>query len=770
MACLSVGMSTGAALAQDAMYLDGAGRYADIISMTEKEFAAGAERGAARLGWLCMAYGKVREYAKAFRCADELEARIRAGDTTMNGRYFFMEYRSDARPVPHMVRADAFVELGRYAEAVKSGELGLALADQDNPDATMSQWPPRRFRVLILGTLVIAASISGDQARANRYLQSLEDTPIPYVGAPIVMLNKRNSLARAYLALGKYDKALDNLDQTVTEGMGLGILNALSPYAARGDSLADQFELSRRLMRGRALRETGKFDEAKAELDVILARPRIADAGDLHWLALYERGLIAERDKDIPKAITLYSTAVEVIERQRASIDSEASKIGFAGNKQAVYERLIALLLGRQSATEAFDYVERSKSRALVDMLASKKDFAATDPEKARLILAQLDAADLASRVPAPGADAGTAGTRGLDVARNEIRQAAPELSTLVTVSSVPLEELKSLIGESETLVEYYYQGDNLYAFILTRQRLEAVKLNAEGLGESVQGFRRALQDPGSSAWRKEARALYERLWQPLEPAIGNTHVVIVAHGVLHYLPFSALLADEGKLVIDQYSLRYLPSASVLKFLRPKVSGEGGLLLALGNPDLGDPALDLKFAEEEARSIATRYPQSRLLVRAEASESNFRKAGGVFSRIHFATHGKFQSADPLNSGLFLAKDGDNDGMLTVGELYSMRLDADLVTLSACETGLGKVASGDDVVGLTRGFLYAGSRSIVASLWSVEDKATAELMNAFYGNLAKGSKQEALREAQLSTRNAFPHPFFWAAFELTGRGD
>jgi CHAT domain-containing protein len=142
----------------------------------------------------------------------------------------------------------------------------------------------------------------------------------------------------------------------------------------------------------------------------------------------------------------------------------------------------------------------------------------------------------------------------------------------------------------------------------------------------------------------------------------------------------------------------------------------------------------------------------------------------VFSRLHFASHGKFRSDEPLGSGLLLAKDADNDGLLTVGELYSMQLDADLVTLSACETGLGKVANGDDVVGLTRGFLFAGSRSIVASLWSVDDRATATLMKAFYDNLATHPKREALRRAQASARQEFPHPFFWAAFQLTGRGD
>jgi CHAT domain-containing protein len=108
--------------------------------------------------------------------------------------------------------------------------------------------------------------------------------------------------------------------------------------------------------------------------------------------------------------------------------------------------------------------------------------------------------------------------------------------------------------------------------------------------------------------------------------------------------------------------------------------------------------------------------------------------------------------------------------LTVDELYGIRLDADLVTLSACETGLGKVLNGDDVVGLTRGFLYAGSSNVVASLWEVDDLATSELMKRFYTNMKSGiPKRDALRQAQLETKKEFPHPFYWAAFFLTGQG-
>lgn len=121
----------------------------------------------------------------------------------------------------------------------------------------------------------------------------------------------------------------------------------------------------------------------------------------------------------------------------------------------------------------------------------------------------------------------------------------------------------------------------------------------------------------------------------------------------------------------------------------------------------------------------------------------------------------------MQSALLLAPDGHSNGMMTVDKLYSMQLDVNLVTLSACETGLSKVANGDDLVGLTRGFLYAGSSSIVASLWKVDDLATSQLMTEFYQELRKTDKRDALRTAQIKTRKTYPHPYYWASFQLTG---
>jgi CHAT domain-containing protein len=158
-----------------------------------------------------------------------------------------------------------------------------------------------------------------------------------------------------------------------------------------------------------------------------------------------------------------------------------------------------------------------------------------------------------------------------------------------------------------------------------------------------------------------------------------------------------------------------------------------------------------------------------LLIGQQATESELKTSGILYRRLHIASHGQFKPQDPLSSRLLLSKDKINDGDLTVRELYNLRLDSDMVVLSACETGLGKISNGDDVIGLNRGFLYSGAKSIISSLWVVEDQATMTLMTTLYKNLdQKHDKGESLRLAQLYVKeNINNHPFFWGAFQLTG---
>ena len=744
------------------------GRFAELEKAAEQKLAKQGKPSTSVLSPLCFAYSRVKRYQKLFDCLDRLEQQIRAGDWVAETDASMIS-NSDATPMPAMLRAEALIELGGYPRAAEQAKLALSKVQDRLPYGI---WAPKRYRLSLLGTLGLAYALGGDRKGAAEQIKQLEDFSIGFIGSAGMTPLRANAIARIYMALGDFARAFEQVREDDAWMSAVYFLNNAS-WGLSGDDRAENFVLlPKMLIRGKCLSELGRLAEAKQSLDAILRNARVVDQGELHWLALFERGRIAEREQNFSEAVSYYLRAIKVIEEQRSSINTEANKIGFVGDKQAVYGRVIALLVEQGKESEAFEYVERSKSRALVDMLASKKEFSArTDPEKARLILAQLDAADLASRTEDVLAKPGEhSALRTLQTVRQEMQRAAPELSTLVTVTSVPAEELKRLVRQDEALLEYYYQGSDLYAFVVTRDRLQAKRLAGGDIVAQVLRFRRALERADSEQWQTQARALYELLWQPLESMLSARSVTVVAHGALHYLPFAALQKPDGSFLVDHYGLRFLPSASVLKFLRPALPGRRAQLLALGNPDLGDPKLDLHFAEGEAKTVAAIFPESRVLLRTDATESNFKKAGSVFPRIHFATHGKFQADDPLSSGLYLARDAENDGVLTVGELYSMNLDADLVTLSACETGLGKVANGDDVVGLTRGFLYAGSRSIVASLWNVDDRATAQLMKAFYENLAGMNKEEALRQAQIRTRQDFPPPFFWAAFQLTGQAE
>ena len=764
--------------------------YEELEKIGEREIEGLKDVPSPKLMPLCVSYSKLKRYNKLFPCLDRIEDNIRKGDNRSMDFDEFAErnpvmagmtwmgfgigsgrkgFEGDISTFPFLVRAEAYIDLARYPEAVEQAKKAEAHISP--------QWKQERWgRIMSTSLMGLAYALDGERENALKAATELEKISTDY---PYTLLggDKATGLTKIHLALKDYSKALEAIEQgkdTLFGSLAKGVSGMIVIGETKGKGMWVWQELPREFIYNKGLFEVGRINEAKVGYDKLLQIPQTRENGDLYWVILFDRGRIAEQEGDLKGAVGYYRQAVDVIEQQRSTINTEASKIGFVGDKQAVYARLIATLVEQGQAGEAFDYVERSKSRALVDMLASKKDFAApvSDPEKVKLVLAQLDAADLGTRVQdaSTKSNAQPTGTRNLLVARDALQSAAPELSSLVTVTSVPSAKLGSLVGADETLIEYYYNGDNLIAFVLSRAGLSVTKLDGAGLDSQVQALRTAIEQPGTKAWQTLSRALYGKLWKPLETSITTKNVIIVAHGSLHYLPFNVLQAEDGGLLIDRVGLRFLPSASVLKFLHPLPAKNDSQLLVLGNPDLGDAKLDLKFAESEARLIAGMSKTSRLLVRLDASEANLKKTAGIFSRLHFATHGKFQADDPLSSGLYLAKDAKNDGVLTVGELYSMNLDADLVTLSACETGLGKVANGDDVVGLTRGFLYAGSRSIVASLWSVDDQSTATLMKAFYENLSNQNKQEALRLAQLKTRKTFPHPFYWAAFQLTGRAD
>lgn len=748
--------------------LESSGKYDELVKLEERTVAAASTIGTQQIYTLCYSYAKTKNYHKLFKCADDLEKSIATGDkgillqSTRQG-WLGGGSPSDGSAYPFIFRAEAQIDLGNYKKAASEAKSAVtACAVTESTFGGIER--PECF-ISAMGMLALAAALDGDPPLTEKTIKELKSLPLGIYGIAITSQKRDMAIAKAYAALENYREALNYLrdEWGGVRSFAKLILGSIS----KSTNQFAYLEMPFYYVRARCLIGTGQYSEAKLIVDDLLAYPQVSENGEIYWMLLFDRGRIAEKEGRLDEAIDYYRKSVDVIERQRSTINTEASKIGFVGDKQSVYRQLVSSLLSNHAYAAAFEYVERSKSRALVDMLAAKQDFAVTagNPEKVRELLARATQAEAEALIQVSDEDKPS--TRSAVVAaRQQLAAESPELASLVNVSSLTATEVQSLIPADETLIEYYQNGNELIAFLVTSKDLNVVRLNAGSLIETVRQFRDTIEDVGSDRYLAPARKLHGQLIEPLAGYLGNSKLVIVAHGPLHYLPFNAL-HDGRTFMIDRYSLRMLPSASVIKYVRGQAIAKPGEVLALGNPDLGDPKMDLANAQAEAIAVTRGRSQSKVLLRKQANETAFRQYGESFRYIHFATHGEFNSEAPLKSALLLSKDGESDGLLTVDKLYSLKLDADLVTLSACETGIGKIASGDDVVGLSRGFLYAGSRSIVASLWKVDDLATSYLMTTFYDQLRRGDKREALRQAQKETMKKYPHPFFWAAFQLTG---
>lgn len=732
------------------------GRFDELQKLLEQEEAQHPLNTRDRHG-LCYAYSKTKRYNKLLPCLDKLAENVKKGDRRT--RLFGLD---DATPTIYIMRADALIELGQYSTAAAEAQKGLDwLRKEDSDD--------RDMEIHCLAALSLASTLGGKRADGEKFAAALGNVDVnsDYANA------KAMALGRVYMALGEYQKALDGIHSDSTFKLKSFLDNLISGAFFRGVNNWAWAELPRAFMINKALLETGRRSEAKAGFDELLKISQVKDNGEIYWLILNDRGRIAEQENQQDVAIDFFKQAVDVIELQRSTINTEANKIGFVGDKQAVYGRLIALLFRAQRPAEAYEYMERAKARALVDLLANKEDFAvpALAAKQAATLLASYRAADseALAQLPIDMSVNTDSRKRNLVVKKGEeLSSIAPELASLVSVTSVPLKEILQRLLPNEAIVEYYFHEKDLYAVTLSSAGVRAAKIDGSGLEERIRHFRDQIEQRGDDVV-KQAQALYDILLRPLENDLGNRDLLIVPHGMLHYVPFVAL--HDGKdYLVQSRALRYLPSASVLKFLKPLRTKSPETILVFGNPDLGDPKYDLPNAEAEARMIAALLPGSELLVRGKASESAFKQFAPSFHYLHIASHGQFNADNALESRLLLSKSATDDGSLTVGELYDINLDVDLITLSACETGLGKVLNGDDLVGLTRGFLYAGSSNVVASLWQVDDLATSDLMKRFYVNLKAGmAKRQALRQAQTDTRIGYPHPFFWAAFFLTGQG-
>jgi CHAT domain-containing protein len=563
--------------------------------------------------------------------------------------------------------------------------------------------------------------------------------------------------------------------------------------------------------------EQKNFPQALENFQKVLALGESRQmAGDIRR-ATSRIGDILRRIGKPAEAIPYYQRAIKQIESTRSLLESEEYRQSFFEGQLRPYASMMDALLLAGKSEEAFNYSERARARVFLDVLGSKVQLSRVKSEllEGERALQERIAAIKAKLSGEAEGETNRAGLRK-QLAEAEsaysaflarVRKQDKEQASLMSVEPLTLKEVQEFLDPKTTLVEYFVSERNAFVFVVEKERLHVVtiELPREKIASVVKDLRDSVFTLGEKNKFDDASALlYKQLIEPLLPQITGKELIIVPHDVLHYLPFHALVGSDGRYLIEKYPIYYLSSASLLQFVKEKKKGGGEKVLAFGNPDLGDPEKNLEFAELEAKEVKAAYPESSVYIRKEATEEKSKARSANHDILHFATHAKLNEDDPLSSAVLLAWEGKEDGRLEVREIFGMDLRANLVVLSGCETGLGKLSTGDELVGLTRAFIYAGTPSVVASLWSVDDSSTAHLMASFYRNLKTMSKVEALRQAQLelirgegrsdllarrgvggigklgeTVKSESPsqdpisistsHPYFWAPFILVGDG-
>ena len=734
--------------------LSGQGRYDEVAQrLAPRE----AQLKPGELHALCHAWARTKRYRPLLACLDRLEAALRGRD-----RASILFGLDDATPTVYLMRAEALLDLGQVQAAATQADRARVWFEREGSNGE------RDIQVEAWALLALAAARQQEPARANGYLNQIEAVKVGLTAGPNLANQRTLGQARGHLALGQYAQACAALEADRQFEFRRSV-EALLHGNPRNWVWQ---QLPRLYMLAKCRNGQGQVAQAKADYDELLRLPALRQNSAIHWMVLVDRGRIAEAEGERELAINWLRAALVVIEELRSSIDTEAAKIGFVGDKQAAYGSLIGLLLAQDRPAEALEVVERAKARALVDLLADRQGLSGAsavlargDARLAALLERHREAEEtLQTQAPLRSEAAWLQERNQLGVATEQLRRAAPELASLVSAAPFSAAELVRLLDTDEVGLHYYLHGERLFALTFSAQGSRAYTLDGRGLNTDIRDFRAAIvqRKPQTLVL---AQKLYARLVAPLENALGTRAVLLVPHSGLHYLPFGAL-HDGKRFMLEKNALRVTTSASALKYLRHSAAAPGSAALILGNP-----TGDLPSAEQEARRLNRLLVGSRLLLGASATRQALFEGAPRARTLHIASHAEFDARQPLDSRLILAPASAGSaadvGSLRVADIYGLNLVADLVTLSACETGLGRITDGGEVIGITRGFLYAGAATVVASLWQVADEATATLMERFYANLARMNKRDALRAAQLELAKSAPQPYFWASFYLNG---
>lgn len=657
---------------------------------------------------------------------------------------------------------------------------------------------------------------------------AFEELAMPYEGAKTVafLAIAAHQLGRDFQALRLFDDARRRFvaQENRVWPAAIDLYQALILYdAGRSPEARHLAE------RSRGLFEAARQEARAALCDVLLARIDLQSsqplaARDRCRLALqrleildipassakawFVCGQAEEALGDREAALAAYRTAHGLLESLRTHLHREELKISFFRDKLELYQSLVAITLSgepasgsrREDQRDALTFIEQAKSRSLADLIAFRAqslppsrsthselvDRMRRLREELNWYYRQIDVHELQAPPSSEGGSADAARSRIEELRRlsreqeskllatlGELRTADAEFGSLQTAATLGVDEIQAAIPPDCMLVEYYEARGTIYVAVVGRHQLTVRPVTT---GQRVREVQRLLQFQLSkfrlgtdycstfaaqihAATRAHLSELYAELLAPVAWLFEKCrHLVVVPHGSLHYLPFHAL-HDGERYLIDRYTLSYAPSASVFALCCVREDAAGLSSLILGVPDRLTPSI-----LDEVRAVAAMLPSSELFLAEEATEERLRALGPAARLVHIATHGFFRQDNPMFSAIQLG-----GSRLTLFDIYQLKLDSELVVLSGCGTGLNVVESGDELIGLTRGLLYAGAHAAMVTLWDVHDRSTADFMSAFYRQLSRQPNLAlAARVAMQELRETYPHPYYWAPFVLVGK--
>ncbi|WP_342941821.1 CHAT domain-containing protein [Paraburkholderia phymatum] len=667
--------------------------------------------------------------SSGFRQAAERERDAETLQTlTAEGRLLLSRDHVTLPAYDYCSMAVSAAERGDFRDSVEAAARALVMAQRtDNAD----------LAALSKRDLAIAYSYAGDLADAEKYAQeALASTPKApeQVFAPANKVLGDVALRRGHPqdALAAYNRALETASPRYRPLVLLSITNAQiaagdtagarTTFDAASPPPTAELAPAYRRIEGNLLLAEGKPEDARNAFNALLKE---SSSGDANYDRLWAHEGIGRADLvlgDKGRAREAYLLAVDDSEKIRARFRSDEFKTGLFGDTQSVFEKAIALTVEVGDYASAWSLSERSRARALLDVVRNRVD-------------AGVDDRQLNGDVP------------GLDVVRNALKP-------------------------NEAIVEYHSLDKAIVVWVIRNEGLKGYTLPIAraDMDAAVTDIRNAI------VRRRPAAITYgDKLYALLIAPLGlrdNDRLIIVPHGALHYLPFQALHSADGFL-IQRHSIALEPSASVAVQLEARERQVASNLVAFGNPTIA-PAYALPGAEAEVRGIAPLFARNEVFLQASATRVSFRDNAPAGRVLHVATHAEADTIDPLHSRILLApatQPADGPDSLLAKDIYNLKLNnVSLVTLSACETGLGRIARGDEILGFTRAFFYAGASSLIVSMWPVADESSALTMRTFYSQLADGHEAiDAMRTAQLTVMQnpRFAHPFFWAPFDLMG---